>query len=350
MRIGLALYGSLAGQSGGFRYDRRLVDSLRATGATVEVIELPWRRYPRGLLDNCFGSVRVCLDREVDLWLQDELAHPSLLRANRGLEVPVVGIVHHLRASEPRLLAPVYRRIERQYLQTLDGVVCNSHATRDSVTALGVSEAATLVAPPAGDRFDPEIDPATIRDRATRDPLSVVALGTVEPRKGQDTLLDALARVSAPWELTIIGRQADPRYRRALDRQIESHGLGEQVELSGELPDEAVRAELRAAHLLALPSRYEGFGIAYLEGMSFGLPAIATTAGGAAAVVTAETGALVEPGDVQALAEAIETYANDRERLAQAGVRARRRYESHPGWAETGRQVREFLDSILDGE
>ncbi|OYR85790.1 hypothetical protein DJ72_03705, partial [Halorubrum distributum] len=69
-----------------------------------------------------------------------------------------MSVVHPLRASEPRRLSPLYRAVERRYLATLDGVVCNSAATRDAVAALGVDPEATVVAPPAGDRFDPAID------------------------------------------------------------------------------------------------------------------------------------------------------------------------------------------------
>jgi glycosyltransferase involved in cell wall biosynthesis len=350
MRIGLTLYGSLKGRSGGFRYDRKLIEGLRAAGDAVEVIELPWRRYPRGLLDNASPRFRERLEVDVDVMLQDELAHPSLLRANRRLPYPVVSVVHHLRASERRRLSPVYRAVERRYLGTVDGAVCNSTVTRDVVTGLGVNADATVVAPPAGDRFDPAIGGEAIERRARERPLRVVFVGNVAPRKGVTTLIEGLAETDADAELTVVGRPADEEYAAAVKRNVRRQGLGDRVRLTGELPDDELAETLRASHVLAVPSRYEGFGIVYLEGMSFGLPAIASRAGGATDVVAdGETGVLVDPEDPAAIARALGRLDDDRDRLAQMGKAARRRYESHPGWRETTARVRRLLESVAPG-
>ena len=348
MRIGLTLYGSLDERSGGFHYDRKLLEGLRNAGDTVEVIELPWRRYPRGLLDNASDTFRDRLDVDVDVMLQDELAHPSLFRTNRRLPYPIVSVVHHLRASESRRLSPLYRAVERRYLDTVDGVVCNSAVTRDVVTGLGVDHDATVVAPPAGDRFDPDTDAETIDRRARERPLRLVFVGTITPRKGLETLVEGLAEADADAELTVIGRPANKRYVDDVRRRIRRHGLADRVRMAGECSDEALAATLRSSHVLAVPSRYEGFGIVYLEGMSFGLPAIASRAGGARDVVTdGENGFLVDPDDPAAVARAIETFERDRARLSRMGHAARRRYERHPDWSETTARVRRLLGATV---
>ncbi len=348
MKIGLTLYGSLEERSGGFRYDRKLLEELRAAGDTVEIVELPWRSYPRGLLDNASRTVRSRLDIDVDVMLQDELAHPSLFRTNRRLPYPIVGIVHHLRASEQRRLRPLYRAVERRYLESVDGVVCNSGVTRDVVTGLGVDRGATVVAPPAGDRFDPDIDNETIDRRAQERPLNVVFVGNITPRKGLETLVEGLARSDTDAELTVVGRPVDEGYVADVWRRIRRTGLEERVRLAGECSDEELAAALRASHILAVPSQYEGFGIVYLEGMSFGLPAIASRAGGASeTVVDGENGVLVEPDDPAAVARAIERFDSDRDRLAAMGRAARRRYERHPEWSETAARVRRLLGATV---
>jgi glycosyltransferase involved in cell wall biosynthesis len=347
MRVGLTLYGSLDGRSGGFRYDRKLVEGLRAAGDAVEIIELPWRRYPRGLLDNASPGFRERLDVDVDVMLQDELAHPSLLRANRRLPYPVVGIVHHLRSSEPRRLSPLYRAVERRYLGTIDGAVCNSTVTESVVTGLGVDPDAAVVAPPAGDRFDPAVDGGAIERRARGEPLRVAFVGNLVPRKGLKTLLEGVAETEADAELTVVGRPVDEGYADAVRRSVRRKGIADSVRMAGELTDRELAETLRASHVLAVPSRYEGFGIVYLEGMSFGLPAIASRAGGATDVVTdGETGVLVDPGDPAAIARAVGRLDRDRDRLAEMGQAARRRYESHPGWRETTARVRRLLESV----
>ncbi|TKR25586.1 glycosyltransferase family 4 protein [Natronomonas salsuginis] len=347
MRVGLTLYGDIDERSGGFRYDRKLLQGLRAAGDTVELVELPWRRYPRGLLDNASPRLRDRLDVDVDVMLQDELAHPSLLRANRQLPYPIVSIVHHLRASESRRLSPLYRAIERRYLGTVDGAVCNSTTTRDIVTGLGVDPGLTAVAPPAGDQFDPDLDDGTIEHRARERPLRVVFVGNVTPRKGLKTLIEGLSAAETDVKLTVVGRSADERYAAAVRRSVRREGLADRVDLAGELSEEELETVLRSSHVLAVPSRYEGFGIVYLEGMSFGLPAIASRAGGATDVVTdGETGVLVDPGNSAAIAGALTRFDADRDRLASMGKAARRRYESHPDWRETTARVRGLLEAV----
>ncbi len=348
MNIGLTVYGSLEERSGGFRYDRKLVEQLRRRGDTVDVIELPWREYTRGLLDNVSPGIRDRLSVDVDVMLQDELAHPSLVYQNRRVPYPVVSIVHHLRASEPRRLSRLYRAVERRYLRTVDAVVCNSTVTRDAVAALGVNRSTTVVAPPAGDRFDPVIDDERIHDRAHDDPLQVVCVGNLEPRKGVDTLAEAVSMTDADVELTVVGRTVDAAYTANVRERIRELSLGERVELAGELTDQALAETLRAGHILAVPSRYEGFGIVYLEGMSFGLPAIASRAGGATDIVTTgETGLLVDPDTPSAVARALTTLDNDRDRLAEMGTAARRRYDQHPDWATTADRVRQLLHETV---
>ncbi len=352
MRIGLTLYGSLEKRSGGFHYDRKLLEGLRAAGDTVEVVELPWRSYSRGILDNATRAVRDRLDVDVDVMLQDELAHPSLFRTNRHLPYPIVSIVHHLRASESRRLSPLYRAVERRYLESVDGVVCNSTVTREVVTGLGVDPETTVVAPPAGDRFDPDVDGETIDRRARERPLRLVFVGNITPRKGLETLVAGLAAADADVELTVVGRPVDESYVGSVRRRIRRHDLGDRVRLAGERSDEDLAATLRSSHVLAVPSRYEGFGIVYLEGMSFGLPAIASRAGGARETVTdGENGFLVDPDDPAGVASAIERFDRDRDRLAEMGRAARKRYEQHPGWTETTARVRRLLEaSVPDAE
>ncbi|WP_181692083.1 glycosyltransferase family 4 protein [Natronomonas sp. LN261] len=348
MKIGLTLYGDIDGRSGGFRYDRKLVEGLRRAGDTVDLVELPWRDYGRGLLDNASRRLRDRLRIDVDVMLQDELAHPSLVRTNRHLPYPIVSIVHHLRASESRRLSPLYRAIERRYLDTVDGVVCNSAVTRDVVTDLGVDPERTAVAPPAGDRFDPTIGAEAIDRRARKRPLRVVFVGNVTPRKGLRTLVEGLAAAESEAELIVVGRPVDDGYVAAVRRCVRRNGLEKRVRMAGELSDTELAATLRSAHLLAVPSRYEGFGIAYLEGMSFGLPALASRAGGARETVTdGENGVLVDPDDPGAIAAAITRFAADPGRIAEMGRAARRRYERHPDWTETTARVRRLLGATV---
>ena len=351
MKLGLVVYGDLDTQSGGFHYDRQLIAELRAAGDSVDVIELPWRSYPRGLLDNISRRLRRRLTGDYDALLQDELAHPSLTWTNRRLSTPLVSIVHHLKASESRRLRPLYRAVERRYLRSVDGVVCNSSVTRDVVTDFGVDADRTVVAPPAGDRFDPAIAADRITKRAHEGPLRVLFVGNITPRKGVDTLIDGLAAADGDAELTVVGNPVDEGYISRCRDRVADHGLSERVTFTGGIDDNALAAAFREHHVLAVPSQYEGYGIVYLEGMGFGLPAVASRAGGATDIVTdGKNGFLVEPGDAAAVADAVTTLAADRDRLAAMGQAARQRYESQPDWTETADRVRGLIRFVVDAD
>lgn len=347
MKVGLTLYGGIDEHSGGFRYDRKLIEGLRAAGDTVTVIELPWRSYYHGMFDSLNPRFRSRLDADVDVMLQDELAHPSLVGHNSHLSYPIVSIVHHLRASESRRLRPLYRVVEQRYLSTVDGVICNSEPTRESVRNLSHIPH-TVVAPPAGDRLDAEAGTGQVTVPSPGEPLHVVFVGNITPRKGLDTLVDGVAASESAINLTIVGRVDDESYVAEVRQSIREHGLTDRITFAGWCSDEQLAEHFRTAHVLAVPSRYEGFGIVYLEGMSFGLPALATRAGGATDIITdGENGALVEPDDSAAVGRALTHFASDPGRLAEMRRAARRRYEGHPDWTETTARVRDLLSEVV---
>lgn len=95
---------------------------------------------------------------------------------------------------------------------------------------------------------------------------------------------------------------------------------------------------------MVVPSSYEGFGIVYLEGMGFGLPAIGTTAGAAGEIIThGENGFLIESDDDKALAALLDELATNRELLTRLSLNALMRYRSQPGWEENAGKIRNFL-------
>lgn len=356
MRIGLVIYGTLDTLSGGYLYDRKLVEHLRAQGDEIEIVSLPWRDYARHLSDNASLALeRRLIETPVDVWLQDELNHPSLLRANRvmrlqGVHTPIVSIVHHLRISEvhPPLSKLLYRGVERAYLETCDGFVFNSQATRRTVETLlgatGPTARPYVVAYPGGDHLALSPTPAPASTRSGDGPLRLLAVGNLMPRKGLHTTLEALARVTGEWTLDVVGRaDVEPAYAAQCRAQAQRLGLGDRVRWLGRLDDAALAQAYAASDALVVPSQYEGFGIVYLEAMAAGLPVIASTAGAAGEIVTdGVDGYLVPAEDAAALAAAISRLF-DRGALAGFKRAARARYERHPTWADSCAAIRQFL-------
>ena len=358
MRVGLVIYGSLATLSGGYLYDRQLVEHLRAMGDQVEIISLPWRSYPTHLAQNFSSALaRRVAGLQVDLLLQDELNHPSLFlfnhRLRRQARFPLVSIVHHLRSSErhPPAARWLYRLVERSYLRTIDGFVFNSHTTQAAVAALLGRSVEGVVAYPGGDRFGEGLPPAVISERAREPgPLRLLFVGNVIPRKGLHTLLSALAGVSkSDWRLHVVGRtDVDPRYCAELQAFVQTHGLEDRVRFLGMLSEERLQAEWTVSHVLVVPSQYEGFGIVYLEGFSFGLPAVATDGGAAPEIITdGVDGFIVPPESPQELAAKLALLASDRVRLAGMSLAARRRFSAFPTWQQSAARIRAYLANDL---
>ena len=126
------------------------------------------------------------------------------------------------------------------------------------------------------------------------------------------------------------------------------NGLSSTVTFHSSLNNQPLIDILKHAHVLVVPSSYEGFGIVYLEGMGFGLPAIGTMAGAASEVIEdGVTGFLIQPGDAQSLADRLNVLNERRDLLLQMSLAARSRYLRQPTWEQTASRIREFLLSFL---
>jgi glycosyltransferase involved in cell wall biosynthesis len=132
---------------------------------------------------------------------------------------------------------------------------------------------------------------------------------------------------------------------------LELLGLSDNVSLTGSVSQEEVPDYLVRSHVLVVPSYYEAFGIAYLEAMGFGLPVIATTAGGAHEIIKhGDAGFLIPPGDADMLARYLDQVNQDRDRLFEMSLSAYERANSHPTWDESFVSVREFLRSLATNQ
>lgn len=361
MRIGLIIYGSLGTLTGGYLYDRIVVEGLERLGHEVEVISLAsgsyLRRLGHGLTPNL---CRRLLAGRFDILLQDELCHPSLVWVNQRLRrlhgPPLVAIVHHLMCREPRpwwqnwLLA----LIERWYLASVDGFIFNSKTTGRSVTALVGEHQPHVIAYPAGDRFGSPLSADSISQRARQPgPLQLLFLGIVIPRKGLLPLLSALAGVDREfWRLTVVGSfEFDPAHAIAIREQVDRLGLADAVQFIGPCSDDRLVEIMRTSHLFCMPYAYEGFGIALLEAMAFGLPAIGCRDGAAGETIDhGSNGFLLAPDDLAGLAPLVVQLQHDREALLRLSLAARLTYAARPGWHDSVTAIDAFLVEMKSGQ
>lgn len=336
MRVAFVAPGDLGTPTGGYVYDRHVVEALRRRHE-VELVTVP----PRA--SGVFEAVRLsCRSHRggFDVVVQDALCAEAVAPVNPALGAPVVGIVHLLAKDDPRE-GVVSRATGRAYLRTLDSCVYTSRATEMS----SPSETDSTVAHPAS-RFSPEVTEREVRRKAHSDGLRIAFVGDISPVKGLDRLVRAVSEVPG-CRVTVAGRVADRRYLRRVRRLCSSLGVSDRVEFVGVLDRDGLASLFGESDAVAVPSRHEAFGTAYIEGMSFGLPAVAPTSGGADELIEdGKNGFLVR--DEADLLRALRTLTEDGV-LAQVGVEALGTGRDWVSWEETTRKVVEHVERTAKG-
>lgn len=184
--------------------------------------------------------------------------------------------------------------------------------------------------------FHPAADKAALR-RALglpEDGLLLGCFGRLRAQKGTDVLIEAAIEVlprHPQARLVFTGREtADNRsFMDGLRARIAAAGLADRIRFLGEIPWADVVRLYAALDLFVAPARWEGFGLTPLEAMASGVPVIATRVGAFEAQIDAPvTGRLIPPGDVPALAAALDEMLADPDALAAAGRAGRARVEA----------------------
>jgi glycosyltransferase involved in cell wall biosynthesis len=339
--------GPLDQLTGGYLFDRKVVDGLRAQGREVTVVELAGR-YPDAD-DVARAAAAAALARlpARSTAVIDGLALPAFADclAAEAQRLQLVGFVHHPLSLETGLSPAEGRRyaaLEARLWSQLKGVICPSADAARAVGACGVPAHRVVVAPPGTAR------PAGTRRRGARGALRLLSVGTITPRKGHLVLVEALAGLrELDWRLDCIGSLTrDTAAAAALRRAIAGHDLGFRVELAGERLQELLSDAYRDADIFVLPSWHEGYGMAHAEALAHGLPVIATTAGAIPDTVPAAASILVPPGDVPALREALRRALCDPALRARLAAGARRAAASLPDWPAAVRKWAAGLDRL----
>lgn len=359
MRIAFFIYGDIGMNSGGFLYDRKLVEHLRAGGNQVDIIPLPWMDYFRSIIeyrDIAANLIPELNCRDYDLILQDELAHPLLSILNRRirrLNIPIITIVHHLRCSEEQPLwqSLLAASFEAVYLAGVDGLILNSRTTLESIRKLRTASGKSfIISAPGCDRFRNHFDPEKIQMKCSGPgPLLIVFAGNIIPRKGLHTLLVALREMPAgTWRLTVAGNETfNPGYAARIREEAENSGFGGNIKLLGQVHDTELAQLLQDSHVLVVPSSYEGFGMIYAEAMGFGLPVIGCRAGAAPELIEhGLNGFLTMPGDHSGIARHLLSLQNNRKILFEMSHAARQCFLKLPGWEEGLGRTTAFLQQF----
>jgi glycosyltransferase involved in cell wall biosynthesis len=342
--ITFAYPGDLSLKTGGYAYDRKVIQGLISAGWNVDLLPLGdgfpvptearlWEasRALSALPDGTLVIIDGLAFGVLDAWARD---HLTRLR--------IVALVHHPLALETGLSEAAQERLrhsERAALASVRHVIVTSPMTaRELATNYEVDPGNITVALPGTEKV--------VATEGANPVPQILSVGTLSLRKGHDVLLGALKAVEdLNWQATIIGSKTlDPTTSEALERQLEALQLGERVQFVGELADTG--PYFGGADIFALASRYEGYGMVFAEALAAGLPIVACHAGAVPEVVPADAGFLVPVDDVSAFANALRRLLSDAaERQARASA-SRVAGARLPSWNDTAQIISDALDRI----
>jgi glycosyltransferase involved in cell wall biosynthesis len=343
--VAFAVPGDLAAPTGGYAYDRRIITELGMLGWRTQLVALgDGFPFPQDAT-RVAAAARLAAASPDEPVVIDGLAFGVLPHAAERLRAShrLIALVHHPLALETGLSAAqrdALRASERAALACACHVVASSATTARLLTAdYGVPAERLSVVEPGTDRV-------AARPRDKLGDVVLLAVGSVIPRKGYDVLVAALAKLKhLPWRLVIAGdRGRSPETSRQLERDIAGLGLGARITMPGAVDSEQLEALYADCDLFVLPSRFEGYGMAYAEAMAHGVPVVGTTAGAIPRTVPADAGVLLPPDDVEALAAALRRLIEDpaeRARLA-AGARAAK----FPSWRDQAAAFARLLEAV----
>jgi teichuronic acid biosynthesis glycosyltransferase TuaC len=170
---------------------------------------------------------------------------------------------------------------------------------------------------------------------------SLVTVGHLVARKRHADVMRALAVLAKRHPTLRYAIVGDGPERVALEGLAARLGVAERVDFHGQLTHEQAIERVRACTLFAMPSTEEAFGVAYIEAMAGGIPAIGCRGEpGPEEIAAAGDGfVLVPPGDIERLTQRIEELLSDPQRLREAGIRARETVAANFTWERCGEQT-----------
>ena len=336
-----------------------LAEFSAGTPAEVEIFSFADQSGPKpggiaaapGFCWHAFGRSRTAMAVQLGRRLRE--VQPDLLLFTHAHLLRLARLAHLLR---PRArIAVLGHGVEvwkslppsiRRWMQRADAVIAPSAYTRDKMVEMNEVDPARMTVLAHGlDAAWVAGAPAGPRGKRL---LSVTRLGLADAYKGIDVVLRALPTVleKHPGASYVIAGDGSDRPR--LEKLARELGIRDRVEFCGEVTGSRLRTLYSEADLFVLPSQKEGFGIVFLEAMSYGLPVVAARAAGALDVIQdGVTGLLVPPDQPDALAWALEGLLADAAHRQTLGEAGRKRVVENFSFEHFSQRWQRWLAEVL---
>jgi len=246
-----------------------------------------------------------------------------------------------LTAEAKSLIRDTYRPFLEEAFRGASSIITVSDALQASIRKFTSGDQQILTIPNMVDTgfFIP---PA----KRQRDPLVILSIGRLEHEKGMDLVIRAFSRLvnEIPGaRLRIVGQGPLEQQLRGMASKING---ADGIHFLGKLTPEQLLTELQQAKILAVASRYEAFGVVFIEAMSTGLPVLAARSGGPETFVAEMAGKLVESDSVSAVFEGLKNIYDYYEDYDSASIR--KYVEDHFSRREVMRKYARLIQEICN--
>jgi glycosyltransferase involved in cell wall biosynthesis len=336
--------GNINNLTGGYAYDRSLLAELHQLGLNIQLVKLA-DSFPHpdtSALRDANFILATLPDNSVVI--VDGLAFGAMdeLAQSHAQRLKFIALCHHPLALE----AGISEEKQKSLRVSEQLALANSRAV--VVTSKNTARILAEEFSVPFDKISIALPGTDAREFALCDgqPPVLLTVATLTRRKAHDVLIDALALLKEiPWQARFVGsEQFDPEWANYLRSKVSSLALKNRILFLGNRED--ISDEYRNADIFVLPSLFEGYGMAFAEALSFGLPIIAAHTGAVPDLVPSSTGILIPPADVNALAGSLMQLLTDSTKRKQLQLGAQSAAQNLPKWVDTAEVVFQLIQKV----
>jgi len=295
---------------------------------------------------------KICRREKIELiWAAQPLpVGTAALILKKFLKVPYFINTHGMDVLGPLKSGGRKLKVLRKVLSEAEFITCNSEYTRGFLVQVGNFQEKIVKILPCADRGEIKDRELKIKNDFSGKKILLSVSRLVE-RKGQDMVIRALPQVLREVSDLVYVIVGDGNYRENLVKLVQELNLSQQVIFTGAVGREELAGYYHDCDVFIMTARegpagdVEGFGSVFLEAGLEGKPVVAGAVGGQAeAVVHSETGLIVDPVNIDEIAEAIIRLMKDGELRKNLGERGRMRAENDFRWEEEAEKLEKMVN------